>query len=177
MRTIDNAVVPWSSTSKVGDMGEPLAARLIEARFGGPVVYAPGSYFPDWDLKVGDVTFEVKTQPTAKKWGNVFVEGWSHPLGLHEYMRECNERDHWSESGLLTTKADYWVEVVDKNEVYLMPTQVMKDFFRKVARNGGTVTGGNQRCSRGAKVPLEWLEDYLMVMEDYPPSAWDTDRY
>jgi hypothetical protein len=130
----------FSKDLSFGKTWESVAMRMV----GGAGTQSIGA-FKDWDFKVGEATYEVKSDRLAYKFGGktMFIE------------HECSGKP----SGIRATKADYWVYFMVRPNgeytAYRIPTADLKEATKGCRQ----VSGGDGMRSRGFIVPVksEWL--------------------
>jgi hypothetical protein len=130
----------FSSDLSFGKTWESVAMRMV----GGEATSSIGA-FKEWDFKVGEATYEVKSDRLAYKFGGktMFIE------------HECSGKP----SGIRSTKADYWVYFMVRPNgdytTYRIPTPVLKEATKGCRQ----VSGGDGGRSKGFIVPVksEWL--------------------
>lgn len=118
---------------KTGKKAEQLVTKLFEAA--GFTVTANESTdkkeLIGWDLCLTKddicVKVEVKYDVMAAKTGNVAVEYFNHKKG--------------EPSGILATKADYWIYVFGKDDYWIVEVSVLKKFLNN--ERGRMVSGGD----------------------------------
>jgi len=131
----------FSKDLSFGKMWEEKAMRMV----GGVAIPSPTGAFKDWDFKVGEATYEVKSDRLAYKFGGktMFIE------------HECGGVP----SGIRATKADYWVYFMVRPNgeytTYRIPTADLKEATKGCRQ----VSGGDGMRSKGFIVPVksEWL--------------------
>lgn len=85
---------------------------------------------------------EVKYDRKAHETGNLFVEVFS--------------RD--KPSGISTTKANYWIFVIDKSQyAIILNIEKLKKLCRLKYKEGGYVLGGDENTSKGILIPINLI--------------------
>lgn len=85
---------------------------------------------------------EVKYDRKAHETGNLFVEVFS--------------RD--KPSGISTTKANYWIFVIDKRQyAIIINIEKLKKLCRSKYKDGGYVLGGDDNTSKGLLIPINFI--------------------
>ena len=85
---------------------------------------------------------EVKTDRAAHYTGNIYVEIYSRGKA----------------SGLSTTKANYWIFIIDKKDYALIVNvQKLKDICRVQFQINGFTDGGDLDSSKGILIPIKLL--------------------
>lgn len=109
---------------------------------------------PDWDLDlrngqeaeqqvlatllgVAAGTVEVKRDDGAERYGNVFIE------------TRCLQQGVWRWSGIATTKADLWAQVLPGGVMVIVPVPLLRDVVR------AEFALGNRRVNRQGSHPTE----------------------
>lgn len=113
----------------------------------------PNIKFSDWDVKTinnSTITkYEVKASRISYSSGYIFLEY------THRYKN----------SGILTTKSDYYAYFVVKSEnehdLYLIPTSVLLDMFRSYKYR--SIQCGYNKLSSCILIPLMELSEYLLT--------------
>lgn len=115
-------------------LGQYYEKKYIEKRGFSDIFYPHDKCFKDYDFKNNETgtKYEVKADKKASKTGNLFIESM------------CNGVN----SGIIATKADYWIHFVCKNEkeplqseyFYKIPVEKLLSIVRK---------NGNYYCGAG----------------------------
>lgn len=110
-------------------------------------------YFPDYDIKTDQATFEVKLDKKHVETGNIFVE--------------YKFRD--KPSGLSTTKADYFV-VITGDTARVMPTQSLKNFIKKhIQYLERKKLCGDDGDTEGFLIPVRYCNSaYILSLKEWP---------
>lgn len=83
---------------------------------------------------------EVKYDRMAHKTGNIYVEVYSR----------------FKKSGISTTKADYWIFIIDKKSYgILINTKRLKELCREFYELNGLTEGGDNDTSSGVLIPIK----------------------
>jgi hypothetical protein len=112
------------------------------------VIDSPVGLFKDYDFKTNVASYEVKSDRLAYKYGcqSMFIEF------------ECNGK----ESGIASTKADYWFYFMVKPEgfvLYKLPVDILKDR----CLHSRILGGGDNGKIRGYIVLVSGLEKYMIT--------------
>jgi hypothetical protein len=112
------------------------------------VIDSPVGLFKDYDFKTNIASYEVKSDRLAHKYGcqTMFIEF------------ECNGK----ESGIASTKADYWFYFMVKPEgfvLYKLPVGILKDR----CLHSRILGGGDNGKVRGYIVLVSGLEKYMIT--------------
>lgn len=130
-------------------------------------------YVPNWDIDSavgrqgelyvlriidalkGGASIEVKTDDAASKWGRVYLE------------RECLYGNVFRRSGLATTSAELWAQVVASDVAIIAPTwrwkQAAKRAWKSPALHKELNRGSHP--TKGVVIPLRSLIEWLMEAE------------
>ena len=153
-----------------GKIYEQLYANILQKKYEDEdfkMEFAPNKLFPDWDIKtatieitgvsyddagephidtaVNVITYEVKGDIIAQKYGNIAVEIGTAYTGIYDHLQN-------KKSGLTATKADMWIhfihETKGKNytEYIEVPTATMKQWVKSTDEGGlshNHLMGGN----------------------------------
>ena len=122
-----------------GQVGENLVGSFLQALEGG--------------------TIEVKTDYRIGETGNVYVETW-------QYRRPCATDK--KQSGINTTKADYWVFASPKGEGFIcITTAALKQLIRETNPREvrQPISGEVTNASIGRIVPIKTILRYIELYE------------
>lgn len=130
-------------------------------------------YVPNWDidsavgrqgefyvlriieaLKEG-ASIEVKTDDAASKWGRIYLE------------RECLYGYEYKRSGLASTSAELWAQVVASDVAVIAPTWRYKQAARRAWKSPGLhkELKRGSHPTKGVVIPLSHLLTWLMEAE------------
>lgn len=98
----------------------------------------------DWlnELFKDGTKVEVKTDRMAHETGNVYVEVYSRGKA----------------SGISTTKANYWIFIIEKKDYSLLVSvQKLRDICRVMFQINGLTRGGDSNTSSGILIPINLI--------------------
>ena len=98
----------------------------------------------DWlnELFKDGTKVEVKTDRMAHETGNVYVEVYSRGKA----------------SGISTTKANYWIFIIEKKDYSLLVSvQKLRDICRVMFQINGLTRGGDSSTSSGILIPINLI--------------------
>jgi hypothetical protein len=98
----------------------------------------------DWlnELLKDGTKVEVKTDRMAHETGNVYVEVYSRGKA----------------SGISTTKANYWIFIIEKKDYSLLVSvQKLRDICRVMFQINGLTRGGDSNTSSGILIPINLI--------------------
>lgn len=150
-----------------GRVAEDIVKRFLEQKKGLPVISAPDECFKAWDLRVDmrgtdehtfEYRYEIKWDKLSWKTGNIAVE----------FMNK-------KRSGLLATRADFWIFIVTELEgfksvytLYGMETNVLREelVMTLQGKEGSKiVSGGDKMLSQILLIPITRLKQLAHSVE------------
>jgi hypothetical protein len=142
--------MPFDNDLQYGKEGEKQLVRLLEDNGFGVITVAPDKKFDSWDIKTELGTVEVKRERLGLKTGNAFIE----------------YQDADKNTGLLTTKSDYYAIIFDKC-VFLCRTEYLKEFIRNEwSKLEKKKSSGDHKSVKGVLIPRKYLEgSYIIGMK------------
>ena len=135
---------------KDGELIEIKLENYLKKKY--PSTYRTKGYFKEYDIAVPekDIKIEFKRDIGSTKTDNFFIE------------YECNNNP----SGIVTTKADYWVVYTGKELLWITPIKIIECItINNISSR--TLTGQGDTASKVAcLIPIETFKKYCFKIEN-----------